>query len=391
MAKELKDISILKISSDPNLLERGVGVDVVTRHQEYAKSLKRLDIIVIAKHHRKINDLSDNCRVYCVGNDVVAADKAIFKGQQLFHRYKYDLIDAHDPHLIGWIAYQLYRKYKRKYKTKFEIHFHGDFWNNKIWLKKSWKNKLYNRWQKKITKKANAIRVVNPLIKEKLIKAGIAAKKIAIINNPVNETDFMAGVVPEKIQAIHLMYGEKKILLFVGDFVPVKNLLFLLKIISQLKKQRDDFVLLMIGQGNQQDILTSAIKANGLEKTVFLIKPQSHLRLVAYYQSAYLAVLLSSHENFGKMIVEAGMAKVPSLASRTLGASAIIDDKHTGWLVDINDEVKTLEKLNYALDHEDEVKKIGNNAYQDFMERYGQNKAYGRAKDFWYKIVNNLL
>ena len=29
MAKELKDISILKISSDPNLLERGVGVDVV--------------------------------------------------------------------------------------------------------------------------------------------------------------------------------------------------------------------------------------------------------------------------------------------------------------------------------------------------------------------------
>ena len=91
------------------------------------------------------------------------------------------------------------------------------------------------------------------------------------------------------------------------------------------------------------------------------------------------------------MIVEAGMAKVPSLASRTLGASAIIDDKHTGWLVDINDEVKTLEKLNYALDHEDEVKKIGNNAYQDFMERYGQNKAYGRAKDFWYKIVNNLL
>jgi glycosyltransferase involved in cell wall biosynthesis len=391
MAKELKDISILMISSDSGLLERGVGVDVVERHQKYAKSLKRLDIIVIAKSHYKTNDLADNCRVYCVGNDVTAIDKALFRGKRLFRRYHYNLIDTQDPHVTGWLGYQLYRKYKRKYKTKFEVHFHGDFWDNKFWLKESWKNKLYNRWQKKITKKANAIRVVNPLIKEKLIKAGITSKKIAIINTPVNEDAFMVGVVPEKLQAIHLMYGEKKILLFVGRFVQAKNLMFLLKIISKLKKQRDDFVLLMVGQGDLQDALTSAIKANGLERTAFLIKPQSHLRLVAYYQAAYLNVLLSTNESFGKVIVESGMAKTPSLASRTLGASAIIDDKHNGWLVDINDEVKTLEKLNYILDHEDEVKKFGDNAYKVFLEKYGRQKAFDRINDFWYKIVNDLL
>jgi glycosyltransferase involved in cell wall biosynthesis len=389
--KELKDTSILMMGFDPNLLKKGIEVDAVARHQKYASGLKRLDIIVFTRSKIKQNDIADNCRIYNVGHGPAAIDRALWLAKKLFRRHHYDIIDMQDPHVAGWVGYQLKKAYGRKYKTKLEVHFHGDFWNNKFWVKESWKNRIYNKLQKKITKKADAIRVVNPLIKEKLVKSGISAKKIAIINTPVNEAAFVSGVVPEKIQAIHLMYGQKKILLFVGRFVKAKNLLFLIKIISQLKKQRDDFVLLMIGQGDLQDTLTTAIKANGLEKTAFIIKPQSHLRLVAYYQAAYLNLLLSTNESFGKVIVEAGMAKTPSLASKTLGASAIIEDKHNGWLVDINDQNKTLEKLNYILDHEDEAKRLGDNAYEIFLEKYGQQKAFARVNEFWYKIINDLL
>ena len=51
----------------------------------------------------------------------------------------------------------------------------------------------------------------------------------------------------------------------------------------------------------------------------------------------------------------------------------------------------TLEKLNYILDHEDEVKEFGDNAYNIFLEKYGRKKAFDRVNDFWYKIVNDLL
>lgn len=391
MAKELKDTSILMIGFDPNLLKKGIGVDVIERHQRYARSLKRLDIIIFARSKIKYNDISNNCRVHNVGHGIFAIDRALWFAKKLFRKYHYDIVDMQDPHVTGWIGYQLRKIYGRKYKTKLEVHFHGDFWENKHWLKESWKNRGYNKIQKKIVKKADAIRVVNHRIKEKLVKAGIAANKIAVVSTPVNEAAFVGEVVPEKIQTLHMIYSNKKILLFIGRFVAAKNLLFFLKVIKKLKEKRDDFVAVMVGEGNLQDTLTTAIEANGLQKTVFTVKPQNHLRLVAYYRAAYLFTLLSTNESFGKVIVEAGMAGTPTLASRTLGAESIIEDNHTGWLVDINDEKQTLDKLEYILEHEEEVEKFGKQAKEDYLVRFGQDKAFERVTDFWYKIVNNEL
>ena len=163
----LSDKSILMISFDIGLLNVGQSGDAVNRHREYAKNLKRLDIIVFGRADNSSNALSDNCLVYGVGNKLSSLWRAWILAKKLMRKNNYDLVDTQDPHLTGLLGWLL----KKKYKIKFELHFHGDFWQNSLWLRESKKNIFYNILQKIIVPRADAIRVTSHIIKDKLIKS----------------------------------------------------------------------------------------------------------------------------------------------------------------------------------------------------------------------------
>ncbi len=387
MIKNLTDTAILMVSFETGLLDRAGSGNVIARHQRYAQSLKRLDIIVFGQSSVKQNQLSDNCQAYGVGKSLKSLFTAYRLSGQLFDKNHYDLVDAQDPHLAGLLASRL----AKKYKVKFEVHFHGDFWQNKFWLKESIKNRLYNYLQHRIVFRADAIRVVNRLIKDKLLKAGLKANKIAVISTPVNEVEFSRPIDSQKVMAIQNDYSSKKILLFVGRLVAARNLFFLLEVVHELKKTRNDFVVLLIGEGEKREQLLDFVAKNNLQDTVYLLGAKTPQELLSYYQAAYLLLLLSNNESFGKVIIEAGFASLPTLAARALGPESIITDKHNGWLVDINDLAATRDELNYLLNKKDLVAGVGHKAREDFLRDYSQVASYKKVEDFWYRIVNDQL
>ena len=71
------------------------------------------------------------------------------------------------------------------------MNWHGDFWDNKDWLDEKKINFFLLKLSKFLAKRADKLRVVNPLIKRKLIKAGIDEKKIIVIPTPVNLEKFV--------------------------------------------------------------------------------------------------------------------------------------------------------------------------------------------------------
>ena len=317
-------------------------------------------------------------------NTISSIFKAYSLGKKLFKKYNYDLIDTQDPHITGLIGYLL----KRKFKSKLEVHFHGDFWNNKFWIKESFKNRIYNILQKIIVKKVDAIRVVNIRIKNKLIKSGVKKNIIKTINTAVNEEVFIKNIDSCKIQN---KYNNKKILLFVGRFVKAKNLFFLLEVINKLKEKRNDFILLLIGEGEEKDKLNKFIQENNLNNFVNILESKTHEELALYYNAAYLLLLLSTNESFGKVIIEAGFTNTPTLSSKSLGPQDIIKDNINGYLVEINNLDQTLNKLNYLLDNENLVKQVGKEAKNNFLLKYSQKETYKKVDELWYNIVNNRL
>jgi len=84
-------------------------------------------------------------------------------------------------------------------------------------------------------------------------------------------------------------------------------------------------------------------------------------------------------EAFGIVAVEAMACAKPVVASRVGGLQKIVEDGHTGFLVEPNSIVDLAEKLQFLIEHQDTGKQMGQNGKKRFDEHYS-----------WERIINSV-
>ena len=118
----------------------------------------------------------------------------------------------------------------------------------------------------------------------------------------------------------------KKVLLFVGRLVTVKNLSFLLKVTAQLKST--DWVLIFVGDGIMIEALKNQAKElNIVDKTIFVGRKEGP-ELTSWYTFAQIFVLPSTYEPFGAVVNEALLGGCKVLCSDVAGASSLINSNN---------------------------------------------------------------
>jgi len=122
-------------------------------------------------------------------------------------------------------------------------------------------------------------------------------------------------------------------LLFVGQLIPRKNPLFLLKLLDQLP---NDFHLTIIGQGP----LETKLQHPQIKIIPFL----PHRQLPKYYQQSDLFLFPSQEEGFGLTVAEAQACGLPVLVADNSSLPERVKDKETGFVL--------------PLDHQAWIKKI---------------------------------
>ena len=122
----------------------------------------------------------------------------------------------------------------------------------------------------------------------------------------------------------------KKVLLFVGRFVPVKNLHMLLKAINLTN---EDFITVFVGSGILEEELKTI--ANESKKKIIFAGRYEGLMLKAWYLIADVFILCSTQEAFGAVTNEALLAGCYCLISKNCGSSCLINTKN-GILFDPN-------------------------------------------------------
>lgn len=136
----------------------------------------------------------------------------------------------------------------------------------------------------------------------------------------------------------------KKVLLFVGRFIPEKALDQFIKTISFFLKDRNDFIFLLVGEGREYDKLKSIVIEEKLEEKVVFPGKFQFEELYAWYTSASGFVLPSLSETFGAVVNEALIFGLSVLCSKYAGASSLINS-YNGMVFNPLDSEDTLIKL----------------------------------------------
>ncbi len=144
----------------------------------------------------------------------------------------------------------------------------------------------------------------------------------------------------------------KKILLFVGRLVPVKNLERFLEAVANTK---EDFVTVIVGSGELESKLKN--KASIIDKPIIFAGRFEGDGIRAWYNVADVFILPSQQEAFGAVTNEALIAGCECLISENAGSSCLIDNSNgkTFNPYDTDAMTKVIDETIKNIEYRDEI------------------------------------
>lgn len=147
----------------------------------------------------------------------------------------------------------------------------------------------------------------------------------------------------------------------IGRLNEQKNFSLLISALASFKDR--DFLYLIVGEGELKKELEDQILTHSLSDKIKLLGTKKDIP--SFLNSLDFFVLPSKWEGLGIVLLEAGLAKLPVLASSTGGILDVISDKKTGILFKNNDLDDLILKLEYFFDNQNKenLKVMSDNLY----------------------------
>ncbi len=204
---------------------------------------------------------------------------------------------------------------------------------------------------------------------------GVNRDNIDILSNGVNLKNFPIGSFSNR----------KKIILFVGSLIIRKGLIYLLQAMAQIQKLDPEVKLLLVGEGDQKDVLTDFVNQNGLAKSVEFLGLQSQESISNLMREARVFVLPSIEEGQGGVLLEALASGTPCVGSRVGGIPDVITDD-VGELVEPTNVEGFVIAIKKFLENDDVWEHCSRNARARAVENFDWNKIADRVLEI-YKMT----
>jgi D-inositol-3-phosphate glycosyltransferase len=163
-----------------------------------------------------------------------------------------------------------------------------------------------------------------------------------------------------------LGHPGERVLLFVGRIQPLKGLDLAVRTLVEL--EHPDAVLWVVGgpsgvDGPEELARVQKLAADlGVIERVLFLPPRPHTALAAYYRAADVCLVPSRTESFGLVALEAAASGTPVVATAVGGLRSIVDDGHTGFLVEGRDPLDWATPVGLLLDDGDLAAAMGDRA-----------------------------
>ncbi len=182
----------------------------------------------------------------------------------------------------------------------------------------------------------------------------------------------------------YTQYADKKLIVFLSRIHPKKGLELLIEALSKLLKTRNDFILIIAGNGEPyyESILKKHIRDSHLDScTIFtgFLEGKDKYTLL---QDADIFVLPSYQENFGFAVVEAMSMGVPVIVSDQVDICREIEQFEAGKVVPC-DALPLAVAIQDLLDDEEQRLNMGENGKRLVSEKFNQEKMADKLIDLY--------
>ncbi|MGR3173254.1 MAG: glycosyltransferase family 4 protein [Candidatus Scalindua sp.] len=282
----------------------------------------------------------------------------------------------------------IYRILSETVKEKIDVIFYGHF-GSTHWLSGSLAQRIFkvpylilihgtdlneyfyrftkmDNWTSRIVLENAAQIIVNSQATKRLVEEhSYPSEKIHIVHPGASPELFNIANQGEEIRTKYKLEG-RKVLLSISRLVPKKNHVNVLKALPEVIKRISNLTYLIVGKGEEEEIIKRIIgelRLQGYVKLLGYIDPQY---IAPYYNACDVFVMPSKtvdvdYESFGIVYIEANACGKPVIGGRSGGVEDAVIDGVTGLLVDPENINEISDAIIRLLNDENLARRLGGN------------------------------
>jgi glycosyltransferase involved in cell wall biosynthesis len=190
---------------------------------------------------------------------------------------------------------------------------------------------LYNFLDGFIVRHADRVIAVSKEIGRKARLAGIAQKKILLIENGVNLGRFATSTSPEAIKESLGIKKEALVVGTIGALTREKGHQYLLRAALKVIRIYPEAIFLLVGDGTERPNLEKTASSLGIKNSVIFAGMRKDVPEILSILDVF--VLPSLNEGLPMALLEAQAAQIPVVAARVGAIPDVLEDGVTGILI----------------------------------------------------------
>jgi glycosyltransferase involved in cell wall biosynthesis len=298
---------------------------------------------------------------------------AFFKGLSLIKKESVQLVICQSP--FEGISGVLLKKILKK--TKLIIEIHGEWDKAPITYKRlnkkiKWISDYIGGWT---IRNCDALRVIS----EAILDIFSDFKKKIFIFPAYTDIEMFLNTAEKKIISHRFIY--------VGQLVRLKGIDTIIEAVGILKQKGIKVEVLLIGKGEDINWFKKFIKKTGLKAEFMFIGFKNQKDVAELIKTSIALLIPSITEGFGRVIIEAFACSRSVIGSKVGGIPELIEADKTGLLVEPGNTEDLADKLIFALENPEDMKKMGEKGKEFVVNNFSTQKYV----DNYYSMISNVL
>lgn len=171
----------------------------------------------------------------------------------------------------------------------------------------------------------------------------VNSNKFNILNNAVDISKFIFNIEIRENKRKELELTNQFIIGYVARFHHAKNHDFLIDVFWEISKKNENFILILVGEGELKQKIKEKVKQYKIEKQVIFFNSRNDINELM--QAFDLFAFPSKYEGLGMVAIEAQCASLPVLCSEYIPREVQITENITFLPLDLNSWIEKILEL----------------------------------------------